>query len=377
MPNAAPSSTALAFLDVDRILEPIAGEDPAGTNLRFTPDYDDLAEARREDDDADIDKGIWQSEARKADWPVVIARASQILSEKSKDLQVATWLGQAAFRQHGLDGLVSGLALLRGLIGRYWVGIYPRPEEGDGDEQRLACLSWFDNQMARELFLLPIVEEIGGEHPLTYQIWLGAQRLQRLATTDPRAYRTATGQGEPTPEIAEKAISRTSNDYYRQRYDALTAVRSGVSALEATRAAVAGGSAPHLAAMASALDHLLRFTRDVLKKRGIEPVQPAVAEVAAETALATDEPGAATAVAVTAYYPAGPRNREEAYDMLARIAEFLVKEEPHSPTSYLVRRAASWGHLSLEELYGELLGSTAEVQRLFSVLRLGGGRDNN
>ena len=56
--------------------------------------------------------------------------------------------------------------------------------------------------------------------------------------------------------------------------------------------------------------------------------------------------------------------------MLHQIADFLAREEPHSPTSYLVRRAAAWGNLSLPELYAELLGDRGEVGRIFGLLRL-------
>ena len=68
--------------------------------------------------------------------------------------------------------------------------------------------------------------------------------------------------------------------------------------------------------------------------------------------------------------PGAPRTRQEAYAMLHQIADFLAREEPHSPTSYLVRRAAAWGNLSLPELYAELLGDRGEVGRIFGLLRL-------
>jgi type VI secretion system ImpA family protein len=62
-------------------------------------------------------------------------------------------------------------------------------------------------------------------------------------------------------------------------------------------------------------------------------------------------------------------NRTQAYQVLAEAADFLVRTEPHSPVPYLVRRAISWGEMSLETLMTDLIRNTndlAEISRLLS-----------
>jgi type VI secretion system protein ImpA len=49
-----------------------------------------------------------------------------------------------------------------------------------------------------------------------------------------------------------------------------------------------------------------------------------------------------------------PAGRAEAYRQIIAAAEFLTALEPHSPVPYLLRRAASWGGMSLPQLYVEL-----------------------
>ena len=48
------------LIDAERILAPIPGDLPAGEDIRYEPEFDALAEARRMDDDTD--KGIWQTD---------------------------------------------------------------------------------------------------------------------------------------------------------------------------------------------------------------------------------------------------------------------------------------------------------------------------
>ena len=47
------------------ILKPIPGENPSGQDLRYTPVYDKIKEARREDDN--LNQGAWQHERKVAD----------------------------------------------------------------------------------------------------------------------------------------------------------------------------------------------------------------------------------------------------------------------------------------------------------------------
>jgi type VI secretion system protein ImpA len=61
-------------------------------------------------------------------------------------------------------------------------------------------------------------------------------------------------------------------------------------------------------------------------------------------------------------------NREQAYQMLAEIADYLTKVEPHSPTPYLIRRAVSWGHMSLGELLSELIQDGGDLIRTLKIL---------
>src|SRR4051812_19269746 len=123
----------------DELLAPIAGDNPAGVDMRYDPLFDKIKEARREDDD--VPQGEWQSARKVADWPVVIKLAKDALSSRTKDLQLAAWLTEAQLRREGFAGLRDGLDLLAGLVEQYWDHVYPEIDDGDA-EMRAAPLEW-------------------------------------------------------------------------------------------------------------------------------------------------------------------------------------------------------------------------------------------
>ncbi|MBS1860035.1 MAG: type VI secretion system ImpA family N-terminal domain-containing protein, partial [Acidobacteria bacterium] len=71
----------------DDLLQPIAGDNPSGVNLRYDPVTDKIKEARREDINAP--QGEWKTSLKTADYPQVIKLASDALAKKGKDLQIA------------------------------------------------------------------------------------------------------------------------------------------------------------------------------------------------------------------------------------------------------------------------------------------------
>ena len=66
-------------IDVDALLSPIPGDNPAGEDLRYSPVYDEISEARREDDT--LDRGQWQRDLKKADWDRVAEACGTIVGE--------------------------------------------------------------------------------------------------------------------------------------------------------------------------------------------------------------------------------------------------------------------------------------------------------
>src|SRR4051812_28250574 len=115
----------------DNLTDPIAGDSPSGAHLQFGAIYDQIREARRQDDEGP--QGLWERDRKAADHKLVIRLASDVLATKSKDLQIAAWLTEALTWQHGFAGLNEGLDLIRQLLDRFWETLYPELEDGDAE----------------------------------------------------------------------------------------------------------------------------------------------------------------------------------------------------------------------------------------------------
>src|SRR5215469_16406000 len=106
------------------LLDPISPDRPAGADLRWTPEWDRIKEARRSDDGLEAGKWV-KKEQKTADWVAVRELAAAALRERSKDLQLALWLTEAVMRLDGFPGLREGLRVTRELLVRFWnEGLY-------------------------------------------------------------------------------------------------------------------------------------------------------------------------------------------------------------------------------------------------------------
>jgi len=64
------------------------------------------------------------------------------------------------------------------------------------------------------------------------------------------------------------------------------------------------------------------------------------------------------------------RSRAEAYRMLSDASDYLLIHEPHSPTPYLVKRAVSWGGMTLTQLLRELINDEQDLKTIYNLLGL-------
>lgn len=327
------------------LLNPIAGSNPSGTSLRYDPIYDKIREARREEDI--LPQGDWTREIKKADYPLVIKLTTEVLSQKSKDLQLAAWLVEAAmFRDH-IAGLREGLDLLRGLLENFWDTLYPEIEDDDL-EFRAAPLSWIGSRLDGGIRRLPLTKN--KLDLLKYQesrrVGYEADSASDEAKGAERA--TAIAEKKCTAEEFDDAVRATGDAYYEKLTANLTGAVQSVQALETLCDEKFGRDAPNFANLKTALEELQDFVRQY--HRPPEPAEEEVAETAAEespeeTGEAPENSAPAKAGAKKRSVTAEPANRDEATQRLILVAHFLRHENARNPVSYLLLRALRWGEL--------------------------------
>ena len=396
----------------ERILAPLAEGEGAGVDMRYTPEFDELAEMRRED--SDDDQGIWQTAPKKADWKAVARQCSALLSTRTHDLQIAVWLLQAMIRLQGFGGLAAGCDLLARLCRDFWPVLWPKID-GDDMESRLAPFFWADRHLTIELLQVAVTTP-ADEAPqgINFQLIVKGRQMVQLATNNARAYAEAISEGELSPEDIEAIIAETPDEFFVALYEDLTLARQKLAELITVLDGVAGMDAPSLSSIGRTLGEIGAYLTGVLVARDIEVEAPAPAPSAAEAAAdedddpfavsggddAMDEAGSdedgegddpfASADDTTSVPNAGATgtapvrtasrsaafalpaisSRREAYRLLDHAASWLIDHEPHSPVPFLVKRAVSWEGASLRTVLTELMARGADAETIMEFLAI-------
>jgi type VI secretion system ImpA family protein len=357
-----------------RLLEPVPGARATGAAARHTGDYQRIEEARRQDDPA-LPQGVWQHDLKHADWALVARACAETLEQRSKDLQVAAWLLEARLHEDGLAALPDALALLHGLCERYWADLYPEID-ADGDiSARLAPFEWLNDKLPPLLYEMPITCSSDEARPQSWTDYSNAQRLERLRLHDARQAERAEARGALGLAVVQAAIDATPDEFYQRLAGTLDDAERALAGLQAEMDRRCGSAGISLANVHTAIVALRAFARTVLKERGAPQMPEPLA-----SDLVPEDDGQQLASAEEQALPAEPafattsglsiHSREEAYRLLAEIADYLHHTEPHSPTPYLIQRAVGWGTMPLHALLMELSRGRQDLSLLFELLGL-------
>lgn len=352
-------------LDVNTLLTPIAGENPAGASLRYDPIYDVIKEARRSDDT--LNQGDWQREIKTADWRKVTETASDALVTKSKDLQIAAWLTEALVKQRGFAGLRDGFQLLRGLQAQFWNPLYPEVEDGDL-EARIMVIEFLNRELPPALRQIPVTQ---GE-VYSWSRWKESREVDNLGRQDPAAHAAARAEGKITGEQFDKAVTATPPAYYATLFEDLNQTWEEYQQLDQVMNEKFGREAPSLLEVKKAVEECRTLVNGIAKQKGVLP-EPTM-DQAQETGVADGESGAQVAaqpVPVTGgALPLEPQNRADALSRLAAVAAYFHRTEPHSPVAYLVERAVQWGQMPLAQWLQEVVKDATVLTSIRETLGL-------
>ncbi|HWS78442.1 MAG TPA: type VI secretion system protein TssA [Thermomonas sp.] len=341
-------------IDLNELLAPIPGSDPAGSDASFSDQFDRIREARRADDPG-LAQGEWQTELKVADWREAQSLAEDILLRTSKDLQAAVWLGEAAISRYGLEGARDGFDLLTGLLEQYWDGLYPRADDGDLEE-RASKLAWFGTYGSRALQSLMLNHD--PQAALTLAGWIDSREVDNLGRQNAEAYQAAMDEGRINGETYDSRMQSTPEPVIRERIELVQAARDAFARLSAKSDERMGRDAPSLAAIDDALKKIQQVYAKVAAAKGIGGIAPPVEDAgadagthAASTAVAA---GGAGGVALD-LNGGGLASKDAALRALGEIAGFFRRTEPHSPVAYLLDRAVYWANMPLEQFLAEII----------------------
>lgn len=341
-------------IDVNELLAPIPGSDPAGSDASFSDQFDRIREARRADDPL-LAQGEWKTELKVADWREAQSLSEDILLRTSKDLQAAVWLAEAAISRHGLEGARDGFALLAGLLETFWEGLYPRADDGDLEE-RASKLAWFATYGGRALQQMRLNDD--PQAPLTLAGWIDSREVDNLGRQNAEAYQAALDEGRINGESYDSRMIATPEAMLLERLVEVQAARDAFTRFSAVSDGKLGRDAPNLVQIDDALKKIQQVYSKVATAKGIGGVA-AVADEGGDApatggGMGTVAAGGAGGVALD-LGGGSLASKEAALRALGEIAGFFRRTEPHSPVAYLLERAVLWANMPLEQFLAELI----------------------
>ncbi len=371
---------------MEALLAPI-GETQVGESVRHNGVYFQIKEARREDDSS-LPQGVWTHELKTADWEQVESTAIEALCHKSKDLQLGVWLMESKINRHGFAGIAPAAVLLRILCESFWDNMHPKMLDGD-IEFRTNPINWINEKLSLKLRLIPITNTPLDGREFTWDDWDNAQRYEQLKLQHQGQIQW---EGVTTDSFKQR-LSATSKESLLALCGQLDDAIIAIDALILWLDQLCGNNSPSLSEITSLCNNISTMLVTELKRRGIDPsAENHTILFAGEDQQNHGEDGANSNggeggnggggdngddIPLTANTNGVIRNRADAFAHLLEAAEFLMRDDPHSPVPYMVYTACEWGEKTAPDLYHELFLQKGGQLNIFEVMGLALADDKN
>ncbi len=343
-------------IDLPKLLEPVSDDEPAGPDQEYHPTY--LAVFRAAEGTPSRQMGDTVVAAEEPDWSRVGGLAADLLSQ-SKDLRVAVLLACALLRVQGLKGLNDGLALVQGLMDRYWQGLHPQldPDDDNDPTARVNC----------------VLDLCDREHLLDA---LRSTPLIRSRVFGPIAYRDieiAEGRSSAPPDghgIDPAAVNGAFKDC---DIDALkeaeaaagSALRQAQAILDTLGERIRMDQMPSLDPLTSLLSAIQKALCAHLAPR--LPEAPAVAGETDSTAPSTPS---AQETAHPGGTPGQIASRDDVVRAIDKICDYYSRHEPSSPVPLLLQRARRLATGSFVDIVRDLApDALAEIEKVCGLVK--------
>lgn len=359
--------SATQTLDFDALLAPIEADPPAGADVRRdhspTSRYRQIKDARNKARRQE-NQSVWDDDqtGTPAEWGVVLREAPALISEQSKDLEVAAWLTEALAREHGFAGLRDGFRLCRELINRYWDDLHPNlapddPEDPDEVPIRAAALGGLngdehDGPLVATINAVSLVssDEFG---PLGLSSFRQAAALEKLE--DPNERATRLEHGGVSMQMFEKAVAASPAAFFRALLGDIEAAQHEFSELCQT---LEGRCGPDRAPPSSNIRQALSDCRSCVTAISRDIL---AADTPAEGLAAADVGTGGSIRTVD-----GPiQSRDQAFAVISQVAQFFRRTEPQSVLAWQLEECIRWGRMSLPELLEDLIADGSAREQLF------------
>lgn len=345
------------------LLAPISDMQPAGEDQSYSRIFDEIREARRADDPS-LAQGDWATGVKVAEWSKVRTLCETAFKTQTKDLQLAAWYIEAMTRQEGFAGLAFSLRFTAEMVARYWETLYPEFDPHDFDE-RVGKLEWLNKQLPAVIREVPLTK--AQEGGFGWFAWNESREVKNMGLRDPQLRENAIAEGKLSDERFDRSASSSGLVFYQKLVDDITAAREAFTRFDDLLENLLGHDAPGTSDIRNAIAACLDVAQSLFNQLGGGAASATPAPIAEESVTAQTAPQAVQSIQVSR--PAGSlQSRADAVRALQDVARYFRQNEPHSPVSLLVERAARWADMPLEAWLASVIKDDSTLGQLRDLL---------
>ncbi|MDA9719609.1 type VI secretion system protein TssA, partial [Betaproteobacteria bacterium] len=347
------------------LLEPIDKENPSGKWVRYENKYLAIV-AEKNADDPNLPMGEWERPLKQTNWKRVADIAGDLLEKETKDLEICVFLIQGWTSLYGMNGLRCGLLLMYQLTEKYWDTIWPKFESSDSDA-RISPYKWLaikgPDFFKDKIVFLPKNEQ--RESSLTF--------LDNLMEKSSGSKSITLSNGQESKIIkkrqSEIRLNKEDTNYLKElEADALKA-KTIIEKLDSLLEKKLGNDSISFSKITHFIEEIVSLKKELLRVKDIknnetgkdssnqyrnssniykEEVTNKIENERLEESngLETEKNN------LSSGHKEDSRN--QIYKSIEVLSEKLKAIEPHSPSSYVLRRVSTWENMTLEELIDDV-----------------------
>ena len=312
-------------IDVESLLFEVSPEAPCGEDLSYDAAFLAMEDMVRTKSAGGVVEGA-EEVIEEPNWREVREKSLELL-RRSKDLRVALYLALGLLKTDGLAGLCDGLAVLRGLLERFWDKLYPQldPDDNNDPLERINILQSLSPATVSSQDPMKFKQRLA-EVSLCNSAQMGRFSLRDIQVAKGEiALAAGEGAGVPDASVIDAAFQDTATDELLAASQAAGEAIEHVTNITAVFSKSADqGQTPDLSGFQSVLGNIHKCVQGYLAKRGY-------GEAAEEAAPAAQKGGVSLAGEI--------RSPQEALLAIEKVCQYYDRHEPSSPVPLLLRRA--------------------------------------
>jgi len=316
-------------IDIESLLSEVSPEAPCGEDLSYDTSFLALEDMLRSKAGGGVVAGVEEA-AEEPNWREIREKSLELL-QRSKDLRVVMYLVLAALRMDGLAGLRDGLAVLQGLLERFWEHLYPKldPEDNNDPLERINILQSLSPETVSDQDPMKFKQRLA-EVPLCNSPQMGRFNLRDIQVAKGEiSVPGDEGTAGPGMSVIDAAFQDTASD------ELMAASQTTEEAIEhlATITTVfsknaAQGQTPDLSDFQSVLGNIHKCIQGYLAKRGYGEASEEGAPADAAAGGEAEKGGISLAGEI--------RSPKEALLAIEKVCQYYDRNEPSSPVPMLL-----------------------------------------